>query len=619
MKKIKSTDFLFVVSLLLVSLIHIFFLFVVPFSQDESFYVSIPLRLVNGDSLVQHEWHLTQFSSLFSWLPVYIWTAIKGSTEGVFIFLRCVYLLIHTTIAVVIYRFFRKYGKWAVMASMMFYIQISYRIQAISYQSMYVVFLLLLCLCLISIYEKKSVQFYVFAGICFACCCVCNPIFCFAFVLYLLVCALWTQRHKIIKIVIGIKTFQPLKKEKKLTKRQKREQKKQQEQTVNSFPDIESYNCFFTKKAVLWVTCGIVIVGIIAVVFFLSTGATLNSLGDNLENLLGSSEYDIASKSVISKFIKTIEYFSKANLGMPWLLPAIFAVLLFDAKKKHNTHRFGYLSASVLWSILFIVMVLLSADIYICAISLPFSVISLVCYLLTEKKNKVLFYCMFIPSSIATFVQYLAADTHWATIGIVLVVNNVAGVFFAMDLWNEMRSDSSDTSEAIDGKTKNHFSRNIIIVGFCLQIVFHGLFYMYGQLPMKDAAKATSGPYKGLYMSGEDYDIYNKTINDLDYIKARSQKDDPVLVVSYNTWMYIHLEQPFATYTTWYRGAPDISQLKKYYQENPEKKPKYVYIESANPNSTLVEATVDTVSELFDFTKEDLSNGVVLIMKEHNF
>lgn len=616
MKKIRNTDFSFVIALLSVLLIHIFYLFIVPFSQDESFYVSIPLRLVNGDSLVQHEWHLTQFSSLFTWLPVYIWNAVKGSTEGIFIFLRCVYLLIHTTVAVVIYRFFRKYGKWAIMASMIFYIQISYRIQAISYQSMYVVFLLLLSLCLISVYEKKSVKFYIFAGICFGCCCVCNPFFCFAFVLYLLVCLLWTQRYKLMKSVTELKTFQPLKKEKKLTKRQKREQKKQKQQLIDSFPDLESYNCFFTKEAVLWFACGIVIVVIIAIGFFFSTGATLNSLGDNIDNLLGSSEYDIASKSVFSKFIKTIEYFSKANLGMPWILPIIFVVLSFDTKKKCNTHRFGYLFASVLWSIMFIVMVLLSADIYLCAISLPFSVISFMCYLLTEKKNKVLFYCMFIPSSIATFVQYLAADTHWATIGIVLAVNNIAGVFFAMDLWKEMRSDSLNESEVIDEKKKKFCYRSIIIVGFCLQIIFHGLFYMYGQIPMENVAKATSGPYKGLYMSGQECDNYNKTINDLDYIKAHSGKYDPVLIASYNTWMYIHLEKPFATYTTWYRGNLDTSQLKEYYIENPKKMPKYIYIESPNPNSTLVESTMNTISELFEFTKEELSNGVLLIVKE---
>ena len=109
-KKLKKTDLLFAIMMFAVLLLHIFFLFVVPFSDDESHYATVPFRLIMGDSLVQHEWHLTQFASLFTYLPVRIWTAFKGSADGIFIFLRCVYLAIHTSVAVLVYGFFRKYG-----------------------------------------------------------------------------------------------------------------------------------------------------------------------------------------------------------------------------------------------------------------------------------------------------------------------------------------------------------------------------------------------------------------------------------------------------------------------------------------------------------------------------
>ena len=115
-----------------------------------------------------------------------------------------------------------------------------------------------------------------------------------------------------------------------------------------------------------------------------------------MENLLGSSEYDVASTSVFNKFAETLQYFHIANLGMSWILPVFFIVLLWDKKRKENTHRFAYLGVSVLWTILFIIGVMKDIEIYKCAISLPFSVISVVCYLLTENKNKKLFYCMCI-------------------------------------------------------------------------------------------------------------------------------------------------------------------------------------------------------------------------------
>lgn len=612
MRKLKKTDFLFVVALMSVLLLHLYFVFIVPYLDDESFYASIPFRLVNGDSLIQHEWHLSQFSSLFSCLPVYIWTAVKGSADGILIFLRCTYLLIHTTIAVIIYGFFRKYGKWAIMASMIFYIQISYRVIAISYHSMFVVFLLLLSLCLISIYQKNSVRFYILAGICFGCCCVCNPIFCFAFALYLFCCALWTKRQEIEFSIIRIKTSRTLKKEKKLTKKQKRQQK---QQLLDAFPNVESYNCFFKKEAILRFSCGIFITVVIAVVFYFSTGGTIGSIIENIGNLLGSSEYDIASHSVFSKFKDTSSYFNRANLGMPWILPAMFIVLLFDKKRRCSTHRFAYLLVSVLWTILFVFGIIMDVEISLHAYSLPFFVISTICYLLTENKNKTLFHCMYIPCLIATFFQYLAADTHLAAIGIVLAVNNVAGVFFAMDLFKEIQSDSKKNSETSANKDFSLLCRRVIIIGFCMQMLLYGAFYQYGQISRKGAIKATTGPYSGLYMTEEQYNEYNKEISDMDAIKALSKKDDPVLLASYNNWMYLYLERPMATYTTWYQGSLDQKQLISYYKENPEKIPKYIYIELLASNSERVKIA----GEMFEFTKEELSNGVLLTVEGCKF
>ena len=611
-KKLKNTDFLFVIMMSAVILLHIFFLFIVPFSDDETYYVTVPFRLLSGDSLVQHEWHLTQFSSLFSYFPVYIWTAIKGSAEGIFVFLRSVYLFIHTTVAVIIYRFFKKYGNWAVWAAIMFYIQAPYRILAISYHSMFVVFLLLLTFCILSIYEKKSVFLYIFAGFCFGCCCVCNPLFCFAFSLYLAFCVLWTKRHVFIKSVLKNKSFHTLKNGKKLTKKQKRQQNRQM---LESFPNMEKYNCFFTKKAVLMFSCGILIIAVVAAVFFFSTGGTIRSIQENLEYLLSSSEYDATSDTIFSKLAETFHFFGLANLGMPWILPLLFVVLLADKNRKNNSHRFAYLFVSVLWTIIFIIGVMKNNVIDLCAISMPFSVFSTICYILTKNKNKKLFFCMCIPCIIAIVFQYLAANTHLAVIGIVMAVSNVAGVFFAMDLWREMRSASKNDSKTMGTQASSKLFRSIIVVGLCIQILFHGLFYQYGQIYGKDAPKATNGPFAGLYMPEIKYNRYNKAICDMDLIKEISRENDPILFVSYNNWMYLYMERPIATYTTWYMGTIHPDLLIKYYKENPEKIPKYIYYESSDPQN----ANVKVISQLFEFTREDLSNGVLLTVEDNKF
>lgn len=608
-KTLKNTNLLFVIMMATVMLLHIYFIFAYPTHDDESQYISIPFRLINGDSLVQEEWHLTQFSSLFSYLPVRIWLAIKGSAEGIFIFMRCLYLVIHTTASVLIYRFFKEYGNWAVLATMIFFMQIPYGIQAISYHSMFAIFLLLLTLCLLSVYKEKSKKFYILAGVCYGCCCVCNPFFCLAFALYLICCALWTKRDAIKEYIIGLKTSD--KQKKKLTKKKKKEQKKQ---ALESFPEIENYNCFFTKEAITRITCGILIVAVVAVVFFFFTGGTINSIFDNIENLLGSSEY-VAESSVFLKLWEAIKYFSMANLYMPWILPLLFIIMLFDKKRKSNSHRTAYLVASVLWMIIFIAGIIIKREVYLCAFSLPFSMFSVVCYILTEKKNKTLFYCMYMPCLIASFFHFFAADTILAAVGIVLAISNIAGVIFAMDLWKEMRTETTDNSE----KTKQKNTKalcNIIIVAFTIQIAFYSMFYQWGQFYKTSLPKADTGPYAGLYMNESQYDTYNKTINDLNVIKGISDEDDPVLIASFRIWMYLHLDRPIATYATWYRGGFDINMLTKYYKANPHRIPKYIYIESPGIDEDAIRYKMKILDEMFEFTRQDLSNGVLLKVKK---
>lgn len=610
MKKLKKADFLFVTALLIGLLIHIYFVFSAPFFDDESFYATIPFRLAGGDSLIQHEWHLSQFSSLFSYLPVYIWTAVKGSADGIFIYLRCVYLVIHTAIAVVIYIFFRKHKNWAVITSIMFYAQASYRTLAISYQSMFVIFLLLLSFCLISIYKKPSLRLYIFAGVCFGCCCVCNPLFCFAFLIYLLVCALWPKREKVKDFIIGIKSSRATKKEKKTAKKQK------EQPSPETFSDAENYNCFFTKKAVLQFLYGILAAVVIAVIFFFATGGTIGSIFENIGNLLGSSEYDIASDSVFSKFAETLSCLQKASLGTAWVLPVLFIVLLFDKKRQNNTHRFAYLFVSVLWSMVFLIStIIIYKDMYINAVSLPFCLISTVCYFLTEKKNKTLFYCLYIPGLIGTFFQYLAANTHLAVIGVVLAVNNVAGVFFAMDLWKELRSASKDSEKITAKKIFAGLCYGTIIIGVCIQFLIYGMYYQVDRIYTKDNIKVATGPYAGVYMTEEDYNQYIKEINDMNVIRTYSKKGDPVYLASYNNWMYMYLDRPMATYTTWYGGSIDQEQLTRYYKENPDKIPRYIYVESSDPNK----ARTQIADKMFNYTKKELSNGVLLIVKNCKF
>ena len=112
-------------------------------------------------------------------------------------------------------------------------------------------------------------------------------------------------------------------------------------------------------------------------------------------------------------------------------------------------------------------------------------------------------------------------------------------------------------------------------------------------------------------------------MEDLDNIKARSNPDDPVLILSEFTWMYLYIDRPFATFSTW-QPFLEADRLKVYYENNPDRKPKYIYIpwvfiptgvstgHEINPDRAQLDA--DILNQMFDFKcqQENLSYGILL-------
>ena len=192
----KRTTTVFCTVITVAFVFHLVYVFLPHFLPDESFYATIPYRLVYGDSLVRDEWHLTQFSSFFTYLPVSLWIAVKGSTEGIFIFLRLLYLLLHTIAAIIIYRLFKNYGYWAIMAALIYYLQVPYKIYAVSYNSMFALFLLFFTICTFLIYKCGSGICSFAAGFSFAMCCICNCVFAVTLLIYPISALIYTIKRK---------------------------------------------------------------------------------------------------------------------------------------------------------------------------------------------------------------------------------------------------------------------------------------------------------------------------------------------------------------------------------------------------------------------------------------
>ena len=611
-KKLNKTDYLFALFLFIGVIFHIFGIFSPSFTADESFYTTIPLRLMNGDSLIQHEWHLSQFSSLLLYIPIYLWTRITGSLNGIFIFLRILYLLIHTVTANLIYVFFRKHRSVAIAAAMMFYLHIPYKLYAISYMSSLVICLLLFSLCLLSMYRKKSKKVYFTAGCLYSICCICNPAFCLLIFVYILAYILWLKKESVANFIKNIQ-------EKKRKKTNKHKASKK-DISVN----YEELAFFFYKKSIPLFFSGIVFVAIITMFFFFKTGGNFSSITVNLQNIINSSEHISTSSPLAEKISAISQAINKISFNMPFLLPLLFLALLLDKNRKNHTNRFIYLLSSLLLGVLYTFGILDTLHFKTACFSLPFTIFSLVCYIVTENKNKTLFYFMWCPSIIAAIIGIFTSNTVLFIVGAIFSISNTAGVFFVYDLYKEILNSAEKKRKKVRYNQIDKYVKKLICIAFVVQLTIYGIALQYELIINTGSLTVVeSGPYKGVLINAEEHIIYNNYLKDFETIKELSNPNDPVLFSTFNNWAYPYVERPEATYTAWFTGEFNKNSLLDYYKENPEKTPRYIYIDSYNLQKeyspVFMEHNINIANELFNYTQEQLLNGVLLTVTECKF
>ena len=251
---------------------------------------------------------MSQLSSLFTFLPVWIWTVLVGSADGLILFLRCLYLVVHLVLSLMVYRRFRHHGLWAVAAVLLYFTQTPYRILAFSYNSLLAIFTLLSGLCLLSISQHPTKWKAFLTGLCLGGCCVCNPMFSAAYVAYL---------------VAGMFCLRSPRCQEKLT--------------------AITPGHFFGKESMVFSSLGVGSLALLTLLFFFLTGGSLAGLFANLPSVFQSSEYGLTLTSLWEKVKSSYAFWGIIHLRMPYLLPLLYLVMLLDRKRTAHAHRCVYL------------------------------------------------------------------------------------------------------------------------------------------------------------------------------------------------------------------------------------------------------------------------------------
>ena len=133
---------------------------------DETFYLTVPYRICQGDKIMLHEWHESQLSLLLLVPIMKAYLFLSNGTEGIIIVFRVIYTIIWWIASVWFFFRLRRFSLLgAILVSLCFLLYTPYGIIALSYNSMGL--LLFLTSCLLITFSKGNRELVV-AGVLFS-------------------------------------------------------------------------------------------------------------------------------------------------------------------------------------------------------------------------------------------------------------------------------------------------------------------------------------------------------------------------------------------------------------------------------------------------------------------
>ena len=149
--------------------------------SDEAFYITIPMRLINGDGLFTDEWHLSQLSAVILYPLIKLFFTVTGGTQGIILYMRLLFVIMQTVTGAIIYSSLKKNGFSSILISVSFTLFSVINLNTLSYNTMGVSLLITLICVIYSTFENPSAAKMLISGALIALFILCQP---FGVILY---------------------------------------------------------------------------------------------------------------------------------------------------------------------------------------------------------------------------------------------------------------------------------------------------------------------------------------------------------------------------------------------------------------------------------------------------
>ena len=499
---------------------------------DEALYLTIPYRLLQGDSLLLHEWHVTQLASLLLLLPLRLVLALRTSTEGVLLTFRYLYVLFHSLTTLYLYLRLRRLSRsGALCAALLYLIYAPMNIAALSYNTMGIGLLAIVFVTL-AVGGGRAWE-AVLCGLCFAGAVLCNPYF---FVLYPVYAAA---------------------------------------ALVRSLRGREGAPCLRGRFVLLLTAAG-------AAAALLAFGrglwgADLRLLRETLPAVLHGDTAEHPDRGLLSVLHGMFLSFGRNRLFLPTLGLSAVLVLCARFDKKRAAHAWAYLLTAALLSLAYGLWFRLYANVSLNFYMFPINILGFFAWLIPEKRRDRLFAFVFLPGVLCWFCSALASNLGFINIASVSTLNMLASAVFVCEAAAELRR--------TDARGRAAAACMLLAVAVQLGLLTEGrVRFVYPMTPRAACtARVEHGALRGLLAEPEDCARQEAAWAAAEPIRAA--KGGFVAYLTDVPGQYLDDAKRCGAYSAWFpasSAADNLPRLLEFWELFPERVPKRIAVGTEN-------------------------------------
>lgn len=520
--------------------------------NDEIFYISTVYRFFQGDAMLIDEWNNVQ---LFAFVTYPIYCLIRlfhHSNEGIVLIFRFAYLIFQMAVSVYCYVRMKRFGWVRILPALFYFVTTPYNINSLSYNTLAFGFILLILVTIAGSEELGS-------GSCFLCgiftagAVLANPYAVLLFIIYGCFCTGYS--------------FYSHKKNRQIP----------EELSLRSY---------------LWMCGGAFVIFLLFVAFVFSRG----TLGEILEGFTYIVMDTERKKSFWVKFAKYFIRIHRYYRGLVYVTAAL--ILLWIADRGKRISPAVYVAAAAFTAVPHVIYYGFFWEMVgINYMLIPLAFPGLIAYLVSDKKDKKLFYGWYVPAVFYTLLAHFATDTGIYTVSASYMLAGAASILLMWEMVKEY------------GKTV--WLRLIVCTLLAVQFtacIWQRITYVWGDEHLNLLTETlTEGPLKGIHTSGENAELYGDVLQDMEDIQIDAE--DKLFVVGIAPWMYLSTDAECAAYSTWETLETD-PLISIYYEIHPEKLPTVIYCYGYDESILETEFASDFINQGYE--PSIMRHGVVL-------